>query len=369
MGRKKYVQWISFLIIVIFITVAFFLFSFFSSHQLYNFHEKLSIYKNTRIESWIPASAVKMIASWHELSYADMKWMSVIQFIGDSLLRSKDTNSIHRFLQYITALHPSFSQVYELDLLLTPIIPESATGSAYKHAKTRVQNTLYHAKNGMLFLCDTQKVDKILHTHTFPDIWKDSSLKNPCISWLVPYYIWMHTLFSLGDGEWASQYYKIASMNDDAPEASKYLVFLAKTYAGNPFDGALSSLLVWASWYDREPYECLNATKEVLATLHTPQDITPDFLLRLEKTEKSLKDTRSPSIPESNNATNCFDSFKRATKAFYIAYVTEQGKKYPEVTDAQDFMKMGIISHIPTVRWQEGYKLLKRWSIWNFFKQ
>jgi hypothetical protein len=54
----------------------------------------------------------------------------------------------------------------------------------------------------------------------------------------------MHFLFSLNDGDRASYYYKIASMNDDSPDASKYLVFLAKTYAGNPFDSAISSLLV-----------------------------------------------------------------------------------------------------------------------------
>jgi len=143
---------------------------------------------------------------------------------------------------------------------------------------------------------------------------------------MIPYYLWMHALFSLNNPQRASRYYKIASMNDDSPDASKYLIFLAKTYAWNPFDSAISALLAWAWWYDAPPYECLNATKEILSRVHNVDDITSDFISRLEKIEQWLKNTHSPTIPESNSATNCFDLFEHATKAFYIAYVTEQWK-------------------------------------------
>ena len=354
---------------VLFVPLAFFSFSFFSSHQLYSLHEEVSLHKNTATDSRLPASVIKMIGSWHDISYADAKWMEVIQFIGESFGASGAMDSMRDIFRYITSISPAFSHAYEIDLLLTPIVPENATGTAHEIALSRVKKAMDHAENGMQLLCDTEKITKILAIDSLPDLWKDISLENPCVSGMVPYYLWMHSIFSLGDGNQASKYYKIASMNTDAPEASKYLVLLAKTYAGNPFDSAISSLLVWAGWYDKEPYVCLNATKDVLSMIHKPEDMTSEFLDRLEKIEKWLKDTHSSNIPESNSATNCFDSFKRATKSFYIAYVTEQWKNYPKVTDAQDFVKLWIMTHIPTIQGQEWYKLLRRWSVWNFFKQ
>ncbi len=369
MWKKKYFHQIIFLITVLCFSVAFFWFSYFSSTELYDSYKEVSSYRSTSFNLPFPTSIVRMISSGHDLVYADSVWINLIQFIGESFWSPESLESVYSSLKYITDISPQFSHAYELSLLLTPIIPESATGKTYITARKRVQNAINHAQWSISKLCDIEKIEQIKNKNMPHELWENPSLRNPCISWMVPYYLWMHFLFSLNNGERASYYYKIASMNDDAPDASKYLVFLAKTYAGNPFDSAISSLLMWAWWYDREPYECLNATREVFSKVHKVEDMTPEFISTLEKIEQWLKDTHSPNIPESNNATNCFDSFKRATKSFYIAYITEQWKKYPKVTDAQDFVKMGILSHIPTIRWQEGYRLLKRWSVWNFFKQ
>jgi len=118
-----------------------------------------------------------------------LKWIGAIQFIGDSFVASGATDSMGEIFRYITTISPVFSPAYEINLLLTPIVPENSTGTAREIALSRVKKAMDHAENGMQFLCDTEKITKILAMNNLPELWKDVFLANPCVSGMVPYYL------------------------------------------------------------------------------------------------------------------------------------------------------------------------------------
>ena len=75
-------------------------------------------------------------------------------------------------------------------------------------------------------------------------LWNDTSLKNPCASGMLPYYL-AFTTYQMGENRAkAAEYYKIASMNTDAPTASRILGILALSAEGDYLSSALNFALI-----------------------------------------------------------------------------------------------------------------------------
>ena len=71
------------------------------------------------------------------------------------------------------------------------------------------------------------KIEKIKKENISEMLWNDLSLRNPCVSGMLPYYI-AYATYQMGDNKAeASEYYKIAAMNDDGPTASRLLSIIA----------------------------------------------------------------------------------------------------------------------------------------------
>ncbi len=82
-------------------------------------------------------------------------------------------------------------------------------------------------EKGLTTLCDSTKIEKIKILPISESLWNDTVLRNPCASGMLPYYMGFAT-YEMGENKAkASEYYKIASMNDDAPQASRILSILA----------------------------------------------------------------------------------------------------------------------------------------------
>ena len=75
-------------------------------------------------------------------------------------------------------------------------------------------------------LCDMDKIDKIMKKGII-EAQYDTTLRNPCPSSTLPYYLGF-TISQIGKRKTeGSDYYNIASMHDDAPKASRLLGLLA----------------------------------------------------------------------------------------------------------------------------------------------
>jgi TPR repeat protein len=100
------------------------------------------------------------------------------------------------------------------------------------------------------------KIEQIRQREISESLWNDISLKNPCASGMLPYYL-AFTTYQMGeDRAKAAEYYKIASMNDDAPRASRILGILALSAEGDYLASALNFALVGSTGYDIDPYSC-----------------------------------------------------------------------------------------------------------------
>jgi hypothetical protein len=84
---------------------------------------------------------------------------------------------------------------------------------------------------------------------------------------MLPYYL-AFTTYQMGESKAkAAEYYKIASMNDDAPTASKILGILALSADGDYMASALNFALVGSTGYDVEPYSCRAVAGTLIADL------------------------------------------------------------------------------------------------------
>ncbi len=89
-----------------------------------------------------------------------------------------------------------------------------------KQNQIATNNAIELGKNGMNTLCDTRKIDAIKKEVISEKLWNNTALKNPCASGMLPYYIAFATYQMGNNRAESSEYYKIASMNDDAPKVS-----------------------------------------------------------------------------------------------------------------------------------------------------
>lgn len=91
----------------------------------------------------------------------------------------------------------------------------------------------------------------------------------------------------MGYNSVAEEFYKIASMHDDAPEVSKILAVLASQPKNNPKTIAQNFGFMALSGYDTEPYKCLELSHKVLSTLQNSL-ISKQDIVQIEQLEKNL---------------------------------------------------------------------------------
>ena len=183
---------------------------------------------------------------------------------------------------------------------------------------------------------------------------------------MVPYYL----AFLYGDpiknADKSEYYYKVASMQDDTPPASKFLAVLAKASAGDHIQGAMTFLLIANSGYDTSPFTCNTLAKTLFAKINSNIHLSEHDIQDISNQESELKDSHDKHIPESYASTNCYDSIERGIKQIYLAYITDVAEKEPSFTKGSELLKNNILSRIPTIQSQSGYTVIKKDGIWEF---
>jgi TPR repeat protein len=138
---------------------------------------------------------------------------------------------------------------------------------------------------------------------------------------MLPYYL-AFTTYQMGENRAkAAEYYKIASMNDDAPTASRILGILALSAEGDYLASALNFALIGSTGYDIDPYSCRAIASNLIEDLIAKRKPDTVWINQLSQTDKSLKDTREMSNPISNSSDNCYDMTTRSIKSIYLAYI------------------------------------------------
>ncbi len=309
---------------------------------------------------------IKMFDMWHSTSYASIIWIQFIQYIADNLQWNKYLDFSHAILEQITILHPYFTKPYEMDLILTPFSrAENQTIEQKRKNKILTGKAIELWKKWMKLFCDEEKIEKIKQQKIWEELWNNQTLRNPCTNGMIPYFVAFAT-YQMGDNKaQASEYYKIASMNNDAPIASRQLGIIALAAEWDFRSSALNFALVGADGYDSDPYICRNFANRIISDLASNRLLNTNWIDELEKNEISLIDTRDSKNPNSQSNNNCYDMTKHSIKALYLWYITDIASG-STAKNGDDLIRLWLIKSIPTISTLTGYTVRKIDGIWEY---
>ncbi len=353
-------------ILGIFLGACFLSFAWTSEKKLYPVYDTLYDYQRLTPELFPSSYSLKISAVGHNLSYADMMWIRLIQFVGDNTGNGKYLDFSHHILTNITDLSPNFVKAYETDLIFTPLIYAAEKEDITEDERQKIERAIEHGKDGMKHLCDAKKIEEISKIPYGVNLWSRVDLRNPCTWGKIPYYVGTRYANDLEDNKNASYYLKIASMQDDAPKASRFLGQIAFANTADPIDAAISFFLTAQEGYDAEPFECRKVVHALLWKIWENRIFTSTGITTIMEIEKNIKTEKDIKTPEAYESNNCPDNLRRGIKQIYRSYITNAAAPYPDITNARDLVDKKIIPFIPTLKSQAGFTLRKIKGIWKF---
>lgn len=137
-----------------------------------------------------------------------------------------------------------------------------AESTSYEQDRVRAESAVRLGERGMSESCDTTQVAKIRNTEMGARLWSDTTLANPCTDGMIPYYL-AAVMSNLGKHAEAEKLYKIASVQSDAPQASRFLSVLERAETGDLRSAATRFLLIALEGYD-EDGKCQESVKKLL---------------------------------------------------------------------------------------------------------
>jgi hypothetical protein len=309
---------------------------------------------------------VQLFDMWHTTSYASWLWLSLIQYIGDNVGGNRFLDFSHSILTQITTLHPYFTRPYEIDLILTPLSAwENMTAEYRSKNKIITNKAIELGKKWLATLCDQGKLDTIKKSEISETLWENAALKNPCASGMLPYYLGFSTHQMGEDKSLASEYYKIASMNDDAPQSSRILSILSLSAEWDYMASALTFALVGSTGYDVDPYVCHTLAKSLISDIIAKRKPNTAWINGLSRIERDLEDTRKADDPISNSSDNCYDMTTRSIKEIYLDYIATLAN-WTTAKNGEDLIKLGRIIKIPTLSFHDWYWVREKNGIWEY---
>jgi hypothetical protein len=182
---------------------------------------------------------------------------------------------------------------------------------------------------------------------------------------MLPYYT-AYVAERLGEKKKAESYYKIASLNHDAPQVSRFLMLLAQANDGDRISAAEKFLLIGVGGYDESPYTCGMTLRDIIEKFGKKKIVTETDVGFLKEKEKTLTPPKDTKNPLSSSVTGCYESGTRAIKQFYLAYIDEVSQSYPQIATGSGLIASGALSSIPTLESQKGWSVRKKDGIWRY---
>lgn len=328
----------------------------------YTEYEKLWNYRRLHPEILPTRENIELSAAGHTHTYADTLWIQLIQYIADNIGNDAFADSLTPIIERISELHPRFSAPYNLTLLLAPA--PNTDLPHYESDRKQAQKAYDLGKIGLTKICDTEKLEQIRSSEVGKRLWDRSDLKNPCTDGMVPYYL-AAVASNLGEFSEAAEYYKIASMQSDGPEASRFLSVLMQSEEGNYHDAAIRFFLIAVDGYDEG-----SCAVEAVSLIQKYRDRLPENesdILGIEAVEKNLTAPKDTKNPLSQSSTSCYASTNRGIKALYLGYINTKAQKNPTAKTAKDLIQSGTLSSIPTPISLKGFTVIKQKNgIWEY---
>lgn len=332
-----------------------------SQGKIYNEYLVLWEYRLLHPETLPDIQTVHITSAWHTTTYADIMWISLIQYIADNISDLWYHEFLNPIIERITTLHPHFTNAYNLSLNLTPSLNPDKTN--YESYKKIALEALKIWERGLEKNCNPEKLKQIILSDFSQELWDNTSIKNPCTNGMLPYNAAI-VASELWEYEKAKKYYKIASTHADAPTASRFLWPLMDAKQWDHEKAWERFLLIALDGYDEPPYSCRETAMSLLQ--QSSSGLTNDFIFSLRKIEDWLLEPKDTSNPLATGWSSCYNSVVRAIKQFYLWYIVEITKDYPNFTTGEELLQKWLIKQIPSIKTQDGWKLRKKNNLWGY---
>lgn len=235
--KMKYLHLITSVIILLLII------SWFVSINQENYKKHVEIRDNyVNHPEWLITKELANATSfWFANLKADLLWLQTIQYIWWNAVSSQYKKYLFAITDIITELNPYFEHPYILVQLLLPGENLRYESLSKKNLDKNTDEAIKIWLKGIQNFCTATdknwklKIDWIKNQNNLLKIWSEEEYKNPCKSYKIPYYLAYVYFHYKNDPATASDYYKIASANEDSVDWAK----------------SMAAIMAW-KWWNRE---------------------------------------------------------------------------------------------------------------------
>lgn len=329
----------------------------------------------------------KNTSFWFDNIRADIFRLETIQYIGSNAVSSAYKKYLYQILDLITDLNPYFDHPYKIWMLLLPDY-----NPRYEWELTNDEELEYIKQWEELWLkwidnfCDKDKINLILKEDNLQKIWTLDKYKNPCRNYEIPYYLAYIYYFHLQDPIKASDYYKIASANENSVEWAKVLAAIMRWKGWDREKAFLMFLNIWKSLDDSEQQICnkyIDVLEWIWYKIFRENEISSDVIKYVNESRTKIfwefDEERDDSVASDSQCSNYVNKSIRELNLHYIELANINYKKdnsWENAFNAKILYDNNYIDYLPIDFQQyEDYGIIYKYSeetknfdyeMWNY---
>lgn len=290
---------------------------------------------------------------------ADIYWLQAIQYIWGNALEAEYKKYLFSILDLITELNPYFESPYIIGQLLLPDYNYRYEDRSEEEQMMHIRQWEYIWLKWIKNFCDPKKVEQIFQEFDLQAIWNNPDLQNPCKSYIAPYYLAYIYFFYLNEPLKASNYYKVTSAQDDAPQGAKILAAIMQ-WKWWEREKSIFMFLGLAESVDAGESACKVMSQE-LQNIYA--GISNNDIELNGGLIKAVEETRKQVFPEFNKEieeevlwdTKCTNFLNKAIRELNLLYVEnwnrlfqQENKQWLPARTAKALYEDGYIDFLPT---------------------
>gem|GEM_PF-1436512 len=245
-------------------------------------------------------------------------WIQAVQYIGNNAVGGY-RDYLFYMLDNVTHLNPTFLSAYMYGQLLLPVSREEDE----MHWQTHVNQAIQIGAKGIRETCDKEKILKIQSDTPF-EILEQENWGEICPNLSLVIGQGFLYFYYLEDFENASKWYKIATLQENAPEGIKMLYSLSLGRSGNAVDAA-RTFSYFADIYAGEDEECREVNREIQKLLPLLEE------KRLPgEAVKAIENLQQEAFPfvDGDFSQSCPVFVQKMLREINIGYLKQEQEKY-----------------------------------------
>ena len=298
----------------------------------------------------------KYTSFWFKNARADYYWLQAIQYIWGNAVSSEYKKYLYSMLDLITELNPYFQKPYIIGQLLLPWYNQRYEELSQQEQDFHTRQWEQIGLKGIANFCDEKKVASIITEDDLGKLFSNLSLRNPCKDYEIAFQQGFINYFYLKDSLASSNFYKIASMNDNSVEWAKIMAAIMRGKSWEREKSVLMFLnLAQATKEKSQACEIVIRDLEAVSyiTFQEKQPLSAELIKQMEdiRNEHFQFDEKEEENIIAGN--NCSNYVNKAIRELNLAYIDEANETYfkeigKNASTTQDLFDAKYISFQPT---------------------